>query len=166
MGSVEPGAVPPVLPRTAPAEEPWTTRMVFPATTSQLVVFPEQVFLMMMFPAVSTSMPRSAPMQLLPSTRLSAPVMWMFAPSAVFPLLEQVLPRTMQLPLHKIPSEALLRKLQSTIAQPLEAVTPSFPFQPTELAISVPPVPSKIPLLMLLYTEQCERTQLESHPIP
>jgi hypothetical protein len=45
--------------------------MTLPATTSQLLALPEQVFLTMMLPATSTSMPRSAPMQLLPSMRLS-----------------------------------------------------------------------------------------------
>jgi len=71
FGSVEPGAVPPLFPVMAPAVVALTTRATLPATMSQLVAFPEQVLRMMILPVPSTSMPRSASEQLLPSMRLS-----------------------------------------------------------------------------------------------
>ncbi len=47
---------------------------------TQLIVFPEHVFPTITLPIDSTRMPRSAPLQLLPSIRLSALVVRMPAP--------------------------------------------------------------------------------------
>src|SRR5204863_6657016 len=96
-----------------------------PATMDQLVVLPEQVFLMMMLPAKSTSMPRSASVQLLPSIRLREPVAWMPAPSpAPLPLEVQVLPRMMQSLAHRMPSSVLYSTMQSTAVELANTLMP------------------------------------------
>src|SRR5438067_980936 len=112
------------------------------AAISQLLVFPEQVFLMMMLPPASTSMPRSAPMQVLPSMRLLELVAWMFAPSpAPLPLLEHALPRTTQENEHKMPSRVLERTVQSATVVPVAALIPLAMLEDAEQLIIVQPVP-------------------------
>src|SRR6185436_6106899 len=95
------------------------------AAMSQSVVLPEHVFFTMMLPATSTSMPRSAPMQLLPSMRLSALVAWMPAPSpAPFPLRLQSLLRTRHELKTLMPSPTLLRTVHRLMVHPEPVVMP------------------------------------------
>jgi hypothetical protein len=74
LASVEPRVLAALKPETA-ALAGARRSMIGPKTLlaamTQSMVFPEQVFLMMMLPMLSMSMPRSAPVQLLPSMRLS-----------------------------------------------------------------------------------------------
>src|ERR1051325_8820077 len=108
------------------------------AAMTQSIVFPEQVFLMMMLPAASTPMPRSAPMQLLPSRRMWLPLAWIPAPLPPLPLSWHALPRITQPELHRMPSRVLAPTEQSATTEPLLTLMP----------------------LLLLYAEQFETVQL------
>jgi hypothetical protein len=74
LASVVPKADDAELPFTAaPAGVAMIAPYALPAAMTQFTVLAEQLFRMMKFPAAATSTPRSAPMQLLPSTRLLRP---------------------------------------------------------------------------------------------
>src|SRR5881396_1628256 len=132
------------------------------AAMTQSVVLPEQVFLMMVLPAASTSMPRSALVQLLPSMRLSLLVAWMPAPSPPLPLSEQMLPRITQSLKHTIPSRVLNRALQSATVLPAAVLMPSAALRYAEQFVTVQPKPASMPMPPFREAEQFEAVQ----PLP